>query len=116
MKINFIPSIIAIVLSALIAFGMYSWCRCKDMNLLIAIVSGMCMCLTSGLALGISWSDARKSTNIKIVSSVFASLEIAINVIFCSLITFSVPAYIITIGISLLIWMLIIYGIAKANV
>lgn len=116
MKINIIPSIIAIILSMLIALGMYSWCRCKDMNLLIAIVGGICICLTSGLALGISWEDVRKSINIKIVSSVFASLEIAINVIFCSLITFSIPAYIITIGISLLIWMLVIYGISKANV
>ncbi|MGM9818083.1 MAG: hypothetical protein ACI30B_03770 [Paludibacteraceae bacterium] len=114
MKFNIIPALIAVALSALVAFGMYNWCRYQDMNLLVAIVGGISMALTCGLSLGISFVDKRKGINTKVMSSIFAFLALIINVIFCCLSAFSAPAYIITISILILIWLLVIYSIVRA--
>lgn len=115
MKFSIIPALIAVALSALVAFGMYNWCRYQDMNLLIAIVVGSSMALTFGLSLGISFVDKRKSINTKVVSSIFAFLVVITNIIFCCLSTFSASAYLIITGVLILIWLLVVYGIVKAS-
>lgn len=115
MKLNLIPCIIAFAASALVAFGLYSWCRAEEMNLLIAIVGGISMVLTFGTMIGVSFDYGRTSVNIKVVSGIAAGLVLISNIIFCCLTTFSYAAYIITNGILLLTWLMIVYGIAKRS-
>ena len=114
MKINIIPSIIALAIAALLAFGLYSWCRFADLNLLIAIFGGICFLCTLGTSLGISFEKSRKSTNIKLLSSLFFFVFLISNIVFCCLSSFSIPVYVIINGVILVIWLLLCYGIAKA--
>lgn len=113
MKIKIIPCIAAIILSGLVAFGFYTWCRCDSMNLLIAIAGGAVLLLTSCATLGISLSDSKMSINVKVLSGIFTCLFLVINIIFCCLTSFSIPLYAIINGVLLVVWLLISYGIAK---
>jgi len=114
MKLNIIPSIIALAASALFAYGIYSWCHYTDLNLLVSIMGGICIALTAGACLGVSLPNSRTSLNVKVLSGVFAAVFIIINVIFCCIESFAAPAYIIINGILLLIWLLGAYFISKA--
>lgn len=113
MKLNLIPCIIALAASALVAFGLYSWCRAEEMNLLIAIFGGVSMVLTSGAMIGVSFTHGRTSVNVKMLSGITSGLILISNVIFCCLNSFSYAVYINTNGLLLLIWLLAVYGIAK---
>ncbi len=115
MKLNFIPCIIAIAICALIVFGMYTWCRMEEMRLLVTIVSGVCLLLTFGTSLGVSFPSSGTSVNIKVTSGVFAGVVLITNIVFCCLSNFSQPLYIILNGFLLLAWLLVVYGIARAN-
>ena len=114
MKFNAVTSLIALAIVALLAFGLYSWCRFAELNLLVAIFGGVACLLTLGTSLGISFEQPRKSTNIKVLSSLFFTIFLISNVVFCCLASFSVPVYVIINGVLLLLWFLSCYGIAKA--
>jgi len=116
MKLHIVPSIIALALSALIAFGMYSWCKCTDYKLLVTIAGGVSILLPIGTTLGVSIpANKRANANVKVLSSVFAIAFVISNIIFCIMAHFSMPAYIIVNGIILLIWLLLTYIIARAK-
>lgn len=115
MKLNVIPCVIAVLASALVAFGLYNWCRFVDMNLLIAIFGGISMVLTFGTMIGVSFAHGRTSVNIKMLSGITSGLILISNVIFCCLNSFSYAVYIITNGLLLLIWLLAVYGIVNAD-
>lgn len=113
MKIKIIPCIAAIVLSALVAFGFYTWCRCESMSLLLTIAGGSVLLLTSCTTLGVTLSDNKMNINVKVLSGIFTCLFLVINIIFCCLASFSIPLYAIINGILLVVWLLITYSIAK---
>ena len=115
MKLNVIPCIIAIAVCALIVFGMYTWCRMEEMRLLVTIVSAISLLLTFGTMLAVTFPSSRTSINIKVTSGIFAGLFLITNIVFCCLSTFSQPLYIILNGFLLLIWLLVVYGITRAN-
>ena len=114
MKCNAIPTIIAVALSALMAYALYSWCKMTDSNLLVSIVGGVTLCCTLVTTLGISIERSRTSANIKVISGVFSVLFIVSNIIFCCVTSFAYPLYIILNGFLLLIWILIVYSIHRA--
>lgn len=113
MKLKLIPCIIALAASGLVAFGLYSWCRAEEMNILIAIVGGISMVLTFGTTIGMSFDYGRANINVKVVSGIATGMVLISNIVFCCLNAFSYAAYIITNGILLLAWLMIVYGIAK---
>lgn len=114
MKLNVVPSIIAVAISALVAYGFYSFCKYAEMNLVVAIVGGLCMLLTLGILLGVSVEQSRTTVNIKVASGVFAGLLLTTNIIFCCVNNFALPLYIIVNGIILLTWLIIICAISRA--
>ena len=114
MKCNAIPTIIAVALSALMAYALYSWCKMTDANLLVSIFGGATLGCTLVTTLGVSFERSRTSVNIKVVSGVFALLFLVSNTIFCCVTSFAYPLYIILNGLLLLMWILIIYSIHKA--
>lgn len=113
MKIKVIPSVIALAMSALIAYGFYYFCK-SDNQTLLSVGSGVmsfCMLLT---AFGLSFQNPRASANIKVVSIVFFILALISNLIF-AFVQFYSPAYIITNGLILLVWLLVAYAVGKAK-
>ncbi|MEJ6736431.1 MAG: hypothetical protein QNK84_05295 [Flavobacteriales bacterium] len=113
MKLNFVQTIIAIVLSILIAYGLYSF-HASENKMLLSLGSFIFLATTLIITIGVNFEQSRTTTNVRVVSGIFFIIAFASNLIF-SFFTFSPPSYIITNGILLLIFILISYSINKAK-
>jgi len=113
MKLNFITTLIAIAVSLLIAYGLYSFHNSEN-KILLSAGSFVFFAITLILAIGTSFELPRTTTNIRVVSGVFFAIALASNLIFV-FISFSVPSYIIINGILLLVFVLIVYSINRAK-
>jgi hypothetical protein len=113
MKINFVQTIIAIAVSLLIAYGLYSF---HDSENIILLSAGSFVFLVTTLifTIGTSFEQSRTTTNIRAVSGIFFAIALISNLIF-TFTNFSVPSYIIINGILLLVFILIVYSINKAK-
>ena len=100
-------------MSALIAFGFGSLCK-DDNKTLIYIGSGLmslCMLFT---AFGLSLPSERATANVRVLTIVFFVLALISNLIF-AFVPLSSNVYIIANGLLLLIWLLVVFSIGKAN-
>jgi len=113
MKINFVQAFIAIALSALIAYGLYSFHNGGN-KILLCAGSFVFLSVSLILSFGINFEQSRTTTNIRVLSGFFFTIALIINLLF-NFISFSVASYIVTNGILLLIYILIVYSINKAN-
>ncbi|MCZ2130483.1 MAG: hypothetical protein LC109_09475 [Bacteroidia bacterium] len=113
MKINFVQTIIAIAVSLLIAYGLYSF-HDSENKILLSAGSFVFLATALVMTIGASFELPRTTTNIRVVSGIFFAVALASNIIF-SFVTFSVPLYIIANGILILIFLLIIYSISNAK-
>jgi hypothetical protein len=113
MKFNVIPFVIALFLSALLAYGLYS--ISSDTNkLLLSIGSFVFFIMTLGFMIGIGFDSGRTATNAKIVAGVLFLTFLIVNSVF-SITGFSIPTYLITNGILLSVYLLIEYSLHKSN-
>lgn len=113
MKFDIVKTIIAVAASALIAYGMYTWCVLNKGLLLSAVsFTEMAILLISAIGIKIEW--LRSMANVKIVSWIFFIAVLVMNIIF-SHNEFSTPAFVISNGCTLLLFMLISYSLIKAN-
>ena len=113
MKINFVQTIIAIAVSLLIAYGLYSF-HDSENKLLLSAGSFVFLATALVMTIGASFELPRTTTNIRVVSGIFFVISLIINLIF-TFINFSVPSYVIINGILLLVFILIAYSINKAK-
>jgi hypothetical protein len=113
MKLNFIPTIIAVGISVLIAYGFYSF-HSSDKKLLLSAGSFVLLALPLILTIGVNFDLPRTTTNIRTVSGVFFVASLASNLTF-SFCSFSTPIYVIINGILLMTFTLIIYSISRAR-
>lgn len=113
MKINFVQTIIAIALSLLIAYGLYSF-HDSENKILLSAGSFVFLATTLILTIGTSFQLPRTTTNVRVVSGIFFAVALISNLIF-TFVAFSVPSYVITNGILLLVFILIAYSINKAK-
>ena len=113
MKINFVQTIIAIVISLLIAYGLYSFNNSEN-KLLLSGGSFLFLAVTLVMTIGIRSEKSRTTANIRVVSGIFFAIALISNLIFTFL-NFSVPSYVITNGIVLLVFILIAYSIYRAK-
>jgi hypothetical protein len=113
MKINFVQTIIALAVSLLIAYGLYSF-HDSENKILLSAGSFVFLATALVMTIGASFELPRTTTNIRVVSGIFFAVALASNIIF-SFVTFSVPLYIIANGILILIFLLIIYSISNAK-
>ena len=113
MKINIVQSVIAIAVSLLIAYGLYSFHNSENKILLSA---GSFVFLATSLVMTIGASFELPSTkiNISVVSGIFFAIALISNLIF-TFINFSTPSYVIINGILMLVFILIAYSINKAK-
>ena len=113
MKVNIVQTIIAIAVSLLIAYGLYSF-HDSENKILLSLGSFIFLATTLIISIGVNFEQSRTTTNIRVVSGIFFTIAFASNLIF-SFFTFSTPSYIITNGILLLIFVLIVYSINRAK-
>lgn len=113
MKINLVQTIIAIAVSALIAYGLYNF-HDGENQILLSVGSFVFLASTLVLTIGTSFQLPRTTTNVRVVSGIFFAVALISNLIF-TFVEFSVPSYVITNGILLLVFILIAYSINKAK-
>ena len=113
MKINFVQTIIAIALSLLISYGLYSFHNSEN-KMLLSAGSFVFLAATLVMTIGTSFEFPRTTTNVKVVSGIFFAVALISNLIF-TFIKFSVPRYVIINGILLLVFILIAYSINRAK-
>ncbi len=113
MKINLVQTIIAIAVSALIAYGLYNF-HDGENQILLSVGSFVFLASTLVLTIGTSFQLPRTTTNVRVVSGIFFAVALISNLIF-TFVEFSVPSYVITNGILLLVFILIAYSINRAK-
>ncbi len=113
MKINFVQTIIAIAVSLLIAYGLYCF-HDSENKILLSAGSFVVLAVTLIITIGASFELPRTTTNVKVVSGIFFAVALISNIVF-TFVSFSVPLYVITNGILLLVYILIAYSINKAK-
>lgn len=105
--------VVAVGLSALIAYGLFTLAQGENKEL-IGIGTAVMSLATLVTAIGVSYKNGRTGTNVRTVGMLFFALGVGSNITF-GLSGFSRPAYIVTNGIILLIFLLIANFIAKAK-
>jgi len=113
MKINFVQTFIAIAVSLLISYGLYSFHE-SDNKILLSAGAFIFLAITLIVTIGVKFELSGTTTNVKVVSGIFFVIALICSLIF-AFINFSVPIYVITNGILLLVFILIIYSINKAK-
>jgi len=113
MKIDFIKTIIAIALSGLVAYGLFTFNTSPNKDLL-TFGSLIFLITTLTFTIGVSFNLPRTTSLIRTVSVIFFIIALLVNIAF-SFIDFKEATYIIVNGILFLIYGLISYSIGKAK-
>ena len=113
MKLNLIQTIIAVLVSLLITYGLYSF-HSGENQILLSAGSFIFLSITLVMFIGTTFEFPRTTINIRVVSGVFFIIGLISNLIF-TFINFSVPSYIIINGLLILTFILIAYSIYKAK-
>lgn len=114
MKVNALYSSISVAVSALIAYGIYSFCRSDD-ALFLAIGCFVFTGFPLFLAMGVSGTSGRATVNMKVLAVVFFVILLVANIVFAILPSFLKPLYIISNGIADLVCFLIYHKISKTE-
>lgn len=109
MNFNPVNLLVAFVISALVTYGLTS-VDSNSMKLAIGIGSFIFIASTLSFAFGVGFENERAGANIRVVSGVFSVVALLLNVFF-SFTQFSHASYIITCGITFLIYVMIANGI-----
>ena len=115
MRIKIVPTIIALALSALFAYGLFTFGNNAEQKLLISVFGGVSLLLTLGTVLGVSLDKKRVSANIKTLSAIFALVVIVAGIVFSCYACQSMNLIILVSSGILLLWVLLIYFIATAK-
>jgi hypothetical protein len=113
MKINFILLLIAIAISSILAYALYGF-SVSENKMLFCAGGFICFATTLIIAFSVKFSLLRTTFNIRALSIVFFILLLISNFTFL-FVVFLAPAYILTNGILLLIYILIAYSIYRAK-
>ena len=111
MKVNPITTLIAVGLSALMAYGFYSF-NDNALKLMLAIGGFITFVITLFFALGVRFDFYTKNINIRTTSTLFFGVFLASHVLF-SFLTFTQGVYVVVHGILTLLYLLILYYLAR---
>lgn len=114
MKIDWIKSIIIILLCALVSYGYFAICDVKELRWLLTIVSFITIAVTGIMSAGASLKAERTGVMFKVFSGIACAVFVIVNLIF-SFLDFIVPFYIILNGILLLIYALAAVSIGRVK-
>lgn len=113
MKLSFIPAIISLLITALICYGINTYCNNIALSQLVTIGSIITIGIPMLFMMGVKFDDNRKKINIAILSALFVAVFLGSNLFFAFSLLSTETGYIITNGILALIYLLIVYGISK---
>jgi len=113
MKINPLNCLISVLIGALLTYGLVTL-NSNTMKLLTGIGAFIFLASTLTSAIGITFSETRKGVNVRILSFVFFTVALFINLFFAILST-SQTGYIVTCGILFLLYLYIAQAIYSAE-
>ncbi len=114
MKINIFMLLISLAIASLAGYGFYAANSGTEYVLLQCLGSGISLFMTLGGLLALGSKDGGTSVNVKITSAVFFIIVLIEQIIFSVMNTLPKAPYIVTTGIILLVYAVIVYGIVKA--
>ena len=113
MKCNVFQTILSVGISGIISFAL-GWFAKGDSAILLGVGSFITFVSSLTLSMGIELKNDVASTNVKVLSGIFFTVFLIANFVFM-FINFSVPVYVIIMGILLLSYLSIVYGIGKSK-
>ena len=113
MKISIVQTIIAIAMSLLIAYGLYSFHESEN-KILLGAGSFVFLATTLVMTFGASFELPRTLTNVRVISGFFFVVALISNLVF-AFISFSVPSFVVINGTLLLVFILTAYSINKVK-
>ena len=114
MSLNTIPAMIVMGISALLSYAFFSFQDIAN-ALLLSICSFIFLTVTGLFAVGISYDNKVTSINVRAASLLFFMIFVAGNILF-SLMDFKMQTYVVTGGVLLLLYLLIIYSVTRSRV
>lgn len=114
MKIDWIKTLIAVLINALMVYGMYVTCSSDTLRDILIGVSAVVLTITGVFTLGVSVEGERSAIMVKIVSGIFYAVLLVVNWIF-TVVEFTIPLFIIINGILLLLYALVIVSMARTK-
>ena len=114
MKFDIVKSIIAVAMSALLAYACYEICNHEHIQWVIAVGAFITLAVPMTAALGVSVQQERGTIVLKTLSWVILLAELITNGIF-AFIDFSIPAYVIINGLILMIFALAYNSIYRSR-
>jgi multisubunit Na+/H+ antiporter MnhC subunit len=112
MKINPFLSVLSLLLAALIAYALYYYCKAEDLRWLLTIGGGISLFLVWAGTLAVRLENKQRNVNYKVMSSLFALIITAVQIVFAFHAVTS-PVYLLWTGILLIIWLILAYVMAK---
>lgn len=114
MKLNLFQTIIATAIGALISYGFYIFNE-SDNNIIFSIVSFVIFSTSLVFLLGTNFELIRTKTNFRVVSGIFFVISLISSLLF-TFINFTIPIYVITNAIILLVYISVMYAIYKEKI
>ena len=114
MKLDVVKSLIAVAISALLAYACYEICDYEHVQWVIAAGAFVSIGIPMILAIGVSSKQERSSVMLKTLSWVVILIEMISNGVFVFF-DFNTPVYIIVNGLILLIFALIYNSIYRTK-
>ena len=114
MKLDVVKSLIAVAISALLAYACYEICNYEHVRWVIAAGAFVTIGAPMMFALGVSSQHERSSVMLKTFSWVFLLIEMVSNGVFVFF-DFSIPVYVIVNGLILLTFALIYNSVYRTK-
>lgn len=115
MNVNPVNLLAALIVSALLSFGIYSIDNAAPLKMLFTSGSLLFFTSTLSIAIGCNFTSTRAGVNIKIVAMLFFIVAFIFN-LFWVIFGFSQTSYIIVGGILFLIYIVVANGVYKAQI
>ena len=112
MKINPFMTIIALLLAAVVAFALYSYCKSEELQWMITCLGGVSIFLTWAGTLAVELEEKGKNVNFKVLGGLIAVIMTGLQIFF-TFSTVTMPTYVLVTGVTLLLWLAVAYALAK---
>ncbi len=114
MRIDVVKTVLAIVLSTLLAYAFYSISSYESKRLLLAIVSFVELSVLTVASLGIKLKETRTSWVLMAWTVAVCIVACAMNLVF-SFFDFNIPTFVILNGLLVIIYLLVYSCVYKAH-
>lgn len=112
MRLNFPMTLVSLIAAGLVFYGFYKWNDPE--NFIYSVGSAVMAFIMLLSATAISLQTPRSSVMFKTTSAVFFTLMLVADICLAAF-NFSDTTFIITNGAAICLWLIIIYGVAKAK-